>query len=603
MRSLRLFLPALALAVFLVGCNSPTASSSPSGAVVTPAVDTPVVTPAVVVTPTVSTVVPAAAATGVAINSGLSVTFSVAMAPATITTSTFTLVPTAGGAAIAGTVTKPTTTTATFAPTASLTASTQYTATLSTSVKSAAGVALAAAKVWSFTTGTTAAAPTVSLTVPGTAATGVAIGSSLTATFSVLMDPTTITTSTFTLVPTLGGAAIAGTVTNPSTTTATFAPTASLASSTQYTATLSTSVKSAAAAALASAYTWSFTTAAAVTGLNITVDGTLLVPDAAVTAGTVVVNAYLYGAPYTFLGTTGSMSRGATNYTGNIPSLSGYGNAIFRVFVKNSTGNFIYYGESPAQVVSAGTTAPTAILPVSVKTNLAAVNLDAATSQGAYGGAGQYVILGESLVSSAGGDVVTGDIAISPAAATFIQGFSLVLDASTTFSTSSQLTGVSRAYAADYTSPTPANLTQAITNMGTAYTDAAGRPTPDATELGAGDISGMTLVPGLYKWSSAVGINTDVTLNGGPNDIWIMQIANTLTLANGINITLAGGALPQNIFWQSSGNAGVTIGTTAHFQGIVLALKGISVGTSGVVTGRLLSQSAVTLAANATVHP
>ena len=233
----------------------------------------------------------------------------------------------------------------------------------------------------------------------------------------------------------------------------------------------------------------------------------------------------------------------------------------------------------------------------------ATVNLDNSVAQGTYGGAGQYVILAKTLISSAGGELVTGDIAISPAAATFIQGFSLTLDASTTFSTSSQLTGVSRAYAADYTSPTPANLTEAVTNMITAYNDAAGRPTPDATELGAGDISGMTLVPGLYKWGTGVNINTDLTLTGSATDIWIFQIAGTLALANGINITLTGGALPQNVFWQTAGTAGVTIGTTAHFQGIVLASKQISVNTSAVVHGRLLSQTAVTLAANTTVGP
>lgn len=53
-------------------------------------------------------------------------------------------------------------------------------------------------------------------------------------------------------------------------------------------------------------------------------------------------------------------------------------------------------------------------------------------------------------------------------------------------------------------------------DMGTAYADAAGRTLPDFTELGSGDISGLTLTPGLYKWGTAVIINADVHRAGGP---------------------------------------------------------------------------------------
>ena len=79
-------------------------------------------------------------------------------------------------------------------------------------------------------------------------------------------------------------------------------------------------------------------------------------------------------------------------------------------------------------------------------------------------------------------------------------------------------------YASDYAVPTPANLTTAVSDMLTAYTDAAGRAA-DYTEVGAGNIGGMTLPPATYKWGTGVSIPTNVTLNGGPNDVWIFQIA------------------------------------------------------------------------------
>ncbi|MDQ6881380.1 MAG: ice-binding family protein [Pseudomonadota bacterium] len=107
-------------------------------------------------------------------------------------------------------------------------------------------------------------------------------------------------------------------------------------------------------------------------------------------------------------------------------------------------------------------------------------------------------------------------------------------------------------------------LTTAVLDMEAAYLDAEGRTSPDFTELGAGEIGGMTLAPGLYKWGTPLLISTDVTLSGGPDDVWIFQVAGTFNQANGKQVTLAGGAQAKNIFWQVAG--AVTIGTTAHLD-------------------------------------
>jgi Ice-binding-like len=107
------------------------------------------------------------------------------------------------------------------------------------------------------------------------------------------------------------------------------------------------------------------------------------------------------------------------------------------------------------------------------------------------GTAANFAILAKSGISTVPTSAVTGDIGVSPIDSTAITGFSLTHDAASPFATSSQITG--KAYAPDYTVPTPANLTTAIGDMQTAYTDAAGRTTPDFTELGAGQIGGLTL--------------------------------------------------------------------------------------------------------------
>jgi len=139
--------------------------------------------------------------------------------------------------------------------------------------------------------------------------------------------------------------------------------------------------------------------------------------------------------------------------------------------------------------------------------------------------------------------------------------------------------------------------------MLTAYNDAAGRPTPDFTELGSGDISGLTLVPGLYKWGTGVSINTDVTLSGGATAVWIFQIAGDVTVAAGTSVNLSGGALPKNIFWQIGGGSGLTVGAGGHFEGIVLAQTAITLITGASINGRMLAQTAVHIAESLVVEP
>src|SRR5205823_3895940 len=145
------------------------------------------------------------------------------------------------------------------------------------------------------------------------------------------------------------------------------------------------------------------------------------------------------------------------------------------------------------------------------------------------GTAGNHVVLAKTAISSVPSSGLTGNIGLSPAAASFVTGFSLVADSTNVFSNSTQVVG--KVYAANYAVPTPTNLTTAISNMESAYTDAAGRPTPDFLELGTGNIGGKTLAPGLYKWTSTVTIPSGVTIAGGANDVWIFQTSGDLSMS------------------------------------------------------------------------
>ena len=257
----------------------------------------------------------------------------------------------------------------------------------------------------------------------------------------------------------------------------------------------------------------------------------------------------------------------------------------------NGTGNYLYSGEASVSVPSATSVlitlaSWTPLLPVDLKT----AGYDSVTLR-------DFIILAKTLISSTSGSVLTGDLGVSPAAATFIQGFDLTLVGD--HSTSAMVTG--KLYAADYAVPTPDNMTQSVLDMEAAYTDAAGRTLPDFNNLGAGEIGSLTLVPGLYKYTTGLGISTNVTLAGGANDVWIFQVSGNLTVASGISVLLANGALPKNIFWQVAGN--VALNSTSHFEGVVLSAQGTALVTGATVNGRLLSQTAVTLQSNTITKP
>jgi Ice-binding-like len=209
------------------------------------------------------------------------------------------------------------------------------------------------------------------------------------------------------------------------------------------------------------------------------------------------------------------------------------------------------------------------------------------------GSAGSFAIVSKSGITDVFRSAIVGNIGTSP-----ITGAALLL-------TCGEVSGT--IYTVDAAGPLPCavtdatSLTSVVGDVGFAYADAAGRVGPDFTELGAGQIGGLTLAPGLYKWGTAVSISKDVTLSGGPNDVWIFQVAGKLNQASATRVTLAGGARAKNIFWQVAG--AVTIGTTAHFEGVVLAKTLIAVNTGATVNGRLLAQTAVTLQMNAITQP
>jgi len=187
--------------------------------------------------------------------------------------------------------------------------------------------------------------------------------------------------------------------------------------------------------------------------------------------------------------------------------------------------------------------------------------------------------------------IITGDIGTSP-----------ITGAALTALSCSEITGT--IYVVDAAGPrcsdtdtptisTSPILSQAILDMGVAYTDAAGRTNPDEIELGAGNIGGRTLVPGLYKWSTGLTIMSDLTFSGSEDSVWIFQVSGTVNLGSGVEIKTELGAQAKNIFWQVTG--AVVLGTNSHFEGVLLGWTSIAVLTDASVNGQLFAHTAVTL--------
>jgi hypothetical protein len=416
--------------------------------------------------PTVTSTTPANGATGVALNTSPTATFSLTMNPATINTTTFTL--RQAGTPIVGVVTLNVAgTTATFNPTMNLTAGLVYTATITTGAQGTNGVALATNFVWTFTAQGGGLAPTVTSTTPLNGATNVALAVSPTATFSQAMNPVTINTTTFTV--TQAGNPIVGVVTlNAAGTTATFNPTTDLTAGLIYTATITTGAQGTNGLALATARVWTFSTSACA---------------------------------------------------------------------------------------------------------VAAVDL---------GVAGTFAVLAGSTVTNTGLTVIQGDVGVY--AGTAITGF-----------------GPGIVNGTQYAGIAPADTAQG--NLTTAYGDAAGRTLCVVSV--AGNLGGMTLPPGLFKSTSFLEVSSgDLVLDaqGDPNAVWIFQMASGLTVFSNQRVLIINGGSAANVFWQVGSSA--VMETDSVMVGTIMADQSISFATRAALSGRALARiGAVTLDTTSIVIP
>jgi len=579
--------------------------------------------------PVVISTNPLNGAINVPINQKVTATFSEAMNSATVmAAATFTVAVASGGAGVPGTVTYvAATNTATFAPTANLLPSTQYTATIHTSAQSAAGSALAGNYVWSFTTGKTADAtpPTVIITIPASGATSVPTNQKINATFSKVMDPATITASGTFTVAAVGGAAVPGTVSYAGS-IATFTPTANLAPNTQFTATITNAAKDLSGNALVSGAVpnpWSFTTGA---GPD-TASPTITLSNPANAQVNVLLNAAVSAtfskamdpititAPGTF--TLAVSGVGGAAVTGNVTYDSASDIATFTA-AANLTASTQYTAtitnaakDLAGNALAAGTQPNPWTFTTGVSTGPTGPNLGAASTFGSFGG-------GAGITNQGINTVINGDIGTT-GASTLVTGFHDAGPGCTYTETGSNVGTVNGNI---YTAPPPPTVgcpsegtastfaiaTQAASDALAAFNDLSPSSRPGGTDPGAGQLGGLVLPPGTYKAAGGSFLITgsDLTLDGqgDANSIWVFQMASTLTVgAPGAprSIILINGAQAKNVYWQVGSAATINAAGGGTMVGTIIASAGVTFSTAGNAAITTLDGRALGLNASVTM--
>lgn len=548
------------------------------------------------VCPIVESTTPLSNALDVPLGQVITATFNEEMDPSSITSTSFTVV---GAAPIAGTVTYADRT-ASFTPTLPLAENTTYTARITTKVKDLAGNFLQVDYVWAFSTGTLLR-PVVITTDPINNAIAVKFDKTISATFNMAMNPSTLNSTTFKVNQ--GVDVVAGAITYTGSTVS-FVPTNPLLANKIYTVTITTGAKNSLNTAMVADYIWSFTTdvvptVTATDPINNAIDVAL---NQTVTANfsTIMDAATINGTTFTLKqGTT--VIPGTVSYSGTTASFNPTNSLVigklYTATITNGAKNAVGTALASDYVWEFTTIlAPPAVI---------IIDLGTAAMFGAFGGNAGITNQGLNTVINNGSIATT-------AASTLITGFHDGVGIYTeTPLNVGNVTG--DIFAAP---PAPGNATsfaiaqQALLDANAAYLSISPASKPGGSDPNAGELGGLTLAPGVYKSASGTFkiSNGDLTLDakGDPNATWIFQTAAGLTVGiagptGAKSVILINGGLANNVFWYVGSAATINGAGGGTMVGTIIANSGVSFSTPGNATQTVLNGRAISLISSVTM--
>jgi hypothetical protein len=517
--------------------------------------------------PIVASANPENGTTNVPLDKTISVDFNQEMKASSFDQSSFTL---QGTTLVAGTVSF-SGKTASFTPTAPLTANTTYTGTIKTTVLNMMGISIEADYVWTFSTGASLN-PMVISTDPINKATDVVLNKIVTVNFNMPMNQETINASTFTVKQ---GTTIIGGNVSYSGNVAYFKSSLSLIANTQYTATITAEAKNIQGTALANNYVWTFTTGATTAPIVVStdpIDNATAIP----LNKTITATFSIAMDPQTINDKTFTVKNGTTSLTGTV-TYTGT-TATFDPSTDLLPGTTYTATISGAKNMAGVAIANDFVWNFSTSSSLVGntVNLGSAERFGILAGVGVSNNAGFSEIRNM-------DVGISPGVRSSVTGFppAIIVEGAIYASNDIAPPGIS------------AMLIKAKQDLTNAYLFAEGASTPAPATV-SGDQGGKTLAPGIYKSTSTLLIQSgDLTLDaqGDANAVWIFQVASDFTTVGGAggNVILSGGAQAKNIFWQVGRSA--TIGNYTTFKGNILALTSITMNSHATAQGRMLARN------------
>lgn len=552
------------------------------------------------IAPTVILTDPESNAIGVVLGKKVTATFSVPMDPLTLTETTFTLKQ--GATSVAGTVSY-TGTTATFAPTGDLLPGLIYTATITTGAKNVAGIALTSNYTWTFTTLTTLTAPVVISTDPADKALNIELLKTVTATFSMPMDPLTIVADNFTIY---NGTIPIGGIISYSGSTVSFNPLSTLLPNTEYTCTITTGVKNIAGIPMANDFIWTFTTASVSAPMVLSTDPSDNATDVDLSK-TITATFSMPMNPLTINATSLTVFHGAIpiggtiSYSGSTASFDPLSDLLpgtvytctITTGVQNETGV-----PMANDYIWSFTTASNPVPPI--------IDLGSASIFGAFGG--------NAGVTNQGINTVINGAISTTAASTLITGFHDGMTGDvyteTPLNVGLVTNGIFTAPPFPGTATSFAIATQALLDATVAYNSISPASLPGGMDPGAGELGGLTLAPGVYKSASGTFkiSNGPLTLDaqGDPNATWVFQTAAGLTVGiagptGARSIVLINGALPKNVFWYVGTAATINGAGGGIMAGTIIAYSGVTFSTAGNAVQTVLNGRAISLVASVTL--